>query len=126
MFTGQVLIITQKIRENIQDYVKEKFSSSLEDFTMHYDLLQDEETIKSVFDKDNRMLYYLFHQDRIGKLVFNSEAGKSFNKEHLVCQMFDFSNQVPSLTVSTFSIFHEISFLFHVKFYFVILVLILI
>jgi len=104
MFTGEVPDITKKIRENIQEYVKEKFSSSLEDSSKHYDLLQDEDTIKSVFDKDNRMLYYLFHQDRIGKIGLINKAAESFNKQHLVCQMFDLNNPVHSLSVSTFSI----------------------
>jgi len=102
MFT-EVPDITMKIRVNIQNYVIEKFSSSLEDSSKRYDLLQDVDTIKSVFDKDDRMLYYLFHQDRIGKIGFNAEYLMP-KQEHLVCHMFDLENRVHSLSVSPFSI----------------------
>ena len=76
-----------KIIKSIKEYVKEEFSSS----PLEYDLLQDEKTIKRVFDKDNNMLLGL--SEKIGKIGLWS-GYKTSVKDPVVCQMFDLKAQV--------------------------------
>ena len=76
-----------KFVKSIQEYVKEEFSSS----PLEYDLLQDEKTIKRVFDRHNNFLSDL--SKKIGKIE-GAHIERVFMRDPVVCQMFDLKSMV--------------------------------
>ena len=78
-----------KFVKSIQEYVKEEFSSSPLEY--EYDLLQDEKTIKRVFNRHNNFLSDL--SKKIGKIE-GAHIERVFMRDPVVCQMFDLKSMV--------------------------------
>ena len=82
--------IDKKIVSNIQKYVLDKFSS-MNDELHDYNLLQDEQTLLRVFNRDNSMLVELCSEERIGPI--GMFVGNEPN-ERLLNKIFRFNNEV--------------------------------
>jgi len=74
----------------IKNFVQEEFSSSP---SKQYDLLQNENKIKHVFQEENTktMISYLFKQNKIG---FFSRKAEIYGSEHLVSEIFHLNQPV--------------------------------